>query len=70
MYIHACWTSWNVQGYGDNKMKSSTIAQEVKPLEGIYVHKVACGYAHTLMIARNDTDEEKEKLQKLPLFSP
>ena len=58
------------QGYGENKMKSSTVAQEVKPLDGIYVHNVACGYAHTLMIARCDTEEEKEKLQKLPVFSP
>ena len=51
-------------------MKSSTVAQEVKPLDGIYVHNVACGYAHTLMIARCDTEEEKEKLQKVPVFSP
>ncbi|KAK7469558.1 hypothetical protein BaRGS_00036406 [Batillaria attramentaria] len=57
-------------GYGENKMKSSTVAQEVKPLDGIHVHNVACGYGHTMMIARADTDEDKEKLKKLPVFSP
>lgn len=28
------------QGYGDNKPKSSTTAQEVKTLDGVYVEKV------------------------------
>lgn len=51
-------------------MKSSTVPQEVKLLDGIYVHDLTCGYAHTLMIARCDTDEEKERLQKLPVFNP
>lgn len=57
-------------GYGENKMKSSTVAQEVKLLDGIHIHDVACGYGHTMLIARADTEEEKEKIKKLPLFSP
>ncbi|XP_076472647.1 protein RCC2-like [Babylonia areolata] len=57
-------------GYGENKMKSSTVAQEVKPLDGVHVYNIACGYAHTMFLARCDTDEERERLQKLPLFSP
>ena len=56
------------QGYGDNKPKSSTVPQEVKPLNGIYIHRVACGYGHALMIARVDTDEEKERVEKLPTY--
>lgn len=32
--------------YGDNKAKSSTTPQEVKPLEGIHVHKVSTGYGN------------------------
>lgn len=29
------------QGYGDNKPKSSTTAQEVRTLDGIYIEKVS-----------------------------
>ncbi|PVD35390.1 hypothetical protein C0Q70_02352 [Pomacea canaliculata] len=57
-------------GYGENKLKSSTVPQEVKLLDGTYVHSVACGYAHTMMIARADTEEDKSNLQKLPVFNP
>jgi hypothetical protein len=55
-------------GYGENKSKSSTTPQEVKPMEGIYAHQVSCGYAHTLIMARDDTDQEKELINKLPLW--
>lgn len=57
-------------GYGETGIKSSTIPKEVKPLEGIYVHQVSCGYSHTLFIARCDTDEEKAALEKLPVYTP
>lgn len=57
-------------GYGDEKIKSSSYAQEIKPLAGIYIHSVACGYGHTLMIARNDTEEEKAKIEQLDVFTP
>ncbi|KAK2181310.1 hypothetical protein NP493_403g00025 [Ridgeia piscesae] len=55
-------------GYGDNKPKSSTVPQEVKPLSEIYIHRVACGYGHALMIARVDTDEERERVERLPSY--
>ena len=61
-------TTFCHQGYGDNKPKSSTVPQEVKPMTGVYVHRVACGYGHALMIARNDTDEEKERIEQLPSY--
>ncbi|CAG2103028.1 unnamed protein product [Medioppia subpectinata] len=55
-------------GYGENKAKSSTTPQEVKPMEGIYTHDVVCGFAHTLIMARDDGDQEKEAIDKLPVW--
>uniref|UniRef100_A0A8C4QH69 Regulator of chromosome condensation 2 n=1 Tax=Eptatretus burgeri TaxID=7764 RepID=A0A8C4QH69_EPTBU len=57
-------------GYGENKNKSSTIAQEVKALDGIYIEQVAMGYSHTLFIARNDSEEEKARIERLPEYIP
>ncbi|XP_033107649.1 protein RCC2-like isoform X2 [Anneissia japonica] len=57
-------------GYGENGPRSSTCAKEVKTVEGIFIHSVACGYGHTVMLARDDETEEKEKIQKLPVFTP
>uniref|UniRef100_A0A3B3VWH3 Regulator of chromosome condensation 2 n=1 Tax=Poecilia latipinna TaxID=48699 RepID=A0A3B3VWH3_9TELE len=57
-------------GYGDNKPKSSTTAQEVKTLDGVYVEQVVMGYSHSLVIARQDTEQEQEKLKKLPEYNP
>ncbi|KAK6472391.1 protein RCC2-like protein [Huso huso] len=57
-------------GYGDNKPKSSTTAQEIKTLDGIYAEQVAMGYSHSLVIARNETDQDKERLKKLPEYNP
>ncbi|CAB1329490.1 unnamed protein product [Coregonus sp. 'balchen'] len=57
-------------GYGDNKAKSSTTAQEVKTLDGVYAEQVMMGYAHSLVIARQDTPQEQEKLKKLPEYNP
>lgn len=57
-------------GYGENKAKSSTVPQEVKTLDGAYIHSVSCGYGHALFIARNDSDEDKGKLNKLPVYTP
>jgi alpha-tubulin suppressor-like RCC1 family protein len=53
-------------GYGENKAKSSTVPQEIKPLEGIYIKTVSCGFGHTLFIARDDSQEEKDTIEKLP----
>uniref|UniRef100_A0A8C3S9R6 Regulator of chromosome condensation 2 n=1 Tax=Chelydra serpentina TaxID=8475 RepID=A0A8C3S9R6_CHESE len=58
------------EGYGDHKPKSSTAAQEVKTLDGIYPEQVAMGYAHSLVIARDESEVEKEKLKKLPEYNP
>jgi alpha-tubulin suppressor-like RCC1 family protein len=57
-------------GYGASSVKTSTIPQEMKPLEGIYIHKVGCGWGHTLLIARNDTDDDHKKLETVPEFVP
>ncbi|XP_007424283.1 protein RCC2 [Python bivittatus] len=57
-------------GYGDHKPKSSTAAQEVKTLDGIYTEQVAMGYAHSLAIARDESEAEKEKIKKLPEYNP
>lgn len=35
-----CCLLFVIQGYGDNKPKSSTTAQEVRTLDGIYIEKV------------------------------
>ncbi|XP_002737524.1 protein RCC2-like [Saccoglossus kowalevskii] len=56
-------------GYGDHGAKSSTQPKEIKLLDGINIHSVACGYGHTLMIARNDSDEDTNSINKLPEFS-
>nr|XP_042128561.1 protein RCC2 [Peromyscus maniculatus bairdii] len=57
-------------GYGDHKPKSSTAAQEVKTLDGIFSEQVAMGYSHSLVIARDESEAEKEKLKRLPEYTP
>ena len=37
-------------------------------LDGLYIIKVGAGPAHTLYIARNSTEKEKEILAKLPVL--
>ena len=53
-------------GYGENKAKSSTIPQEMKLLNDIYVTKVACGFGHTLLLARQESKAEQDRIDKLP----
>ncbi|KAJ8321119.1 hypothetical protein KUTeg_002706 [Tegillarca granosa] len=68
--------SWGVSptygelGYGDSKPKSSSTPQEVKTTEGSYIQSVSCGFGHTLLIARTDSDEDKERVGKFPVFTP
>ncbi|XP_060578090.1 protein RCC2-like [Ruditapes philippinarum] len=57
-------------GYGENKAKSSTVPQEVKTIDGVYVHNVAGGYGHALFIAQNDSEEDMKSLNKLPVYTP
>lgn len=57
-------------GYGDGKPKSSTNAQEVKTLEGIYVEQVTMGYSHSMVIARQENEGEEERIKKIPEYNP
>lgn len=57
-------------GYGEGRQKSSTTPQEVRLLEGIHVHTVTCGLGHSVYIARDDTEEERARIRKLPEFIP
>jgi hypothetical protein len=43
---------------------------EVKALEGIYIIQVSCGLGHTMYIARDQSEQDKAKLMKLPEFMP
>ncbi|XP_077511895.1 protein RCC2 homolog isoform X1 [Amblyomma americanum] len=57
-------------GYGEGRQKSSTTPQEVRLLEGIHMHAVACGLGHSVFIARDDTEEERARIRRLPEFQP
>lgn len=52
------------QGLGEN-VKSSTQPKEVKALEGSHVYQVTCGMGHTAMIVRDETEKDREILNKL-----
>eukprot|EP00057_Strongylocentrotus_purpuratus_P026982 XP_011681456.1 PREDICTED: protein RCC2 homolog [Strongylocentrotus purpuratus] len=56
--------------YGEADSKSSTVAKKARPLDNIYVHHLTCGAGHSLFIARDDTEKDKEELEKLPVFTP
>jgi len=43
---------------------------EVKSLDGMYIEQVTCGVSHTLFIARDSTEEEREKINALPEYAP
>nr|XP_034185599.1 protein RCC2 homolog [Osmia lignaria] len=55
-------------GFGEMR-KSSTTPMEVKALEGLYITAVTCGLSHTLMICRDESEEEKVKINKLQVYS-
>lgn len=42
----------------------------MKTLGDVKILKVACGYGHTLMLARNDNEEDAKNLETLPDFTP
>ncbi|ESO04865.1 hypothetical protein HELRODRAFT_154695 [Helobdella robusta] len=54
---------------GENGPKSTSTPMESKPLEGIYIEKISCGWGHTLLLARNVSEEEKAKIEELPVFT-
>ena len=49
--------------------KSSTTPMEVKALEGLYITALTCGISHTLMICRDESEEDKAKIAKLQEYS-
>lgn len=49
--------------------KSSTTPLEVKALEGLYITAITCGMSHTLMICRDESEEEKTKIEKLEEYA-
>ncbi|KAK0079564.1 hypothetical protein PV325_001069 [Microctonus aethiopoides] len=55
-------------GLGEMR-KSSTTPMEVKAVEGLYITAVTCGLSHTLMICRDESEEEKAKIAKLEVYS-
>ncbi|GLV48659.1 uncharacterized protein CBL_06051 [Carabus blaptoides fortunei] len=50
--------------------KSTSVPKEVNKLEGVKVLQLAMGYSHTMMIAATDTQEQRDKLDTLPVFEP
>lgn len=56
-------------GHGEMR-KSTSVPMEVKALDGIYIEQVTMGQAHTLMIARDTSEEEKEKIEQIPVYTP
>lgn len=52
-------------GYGDYKFKFFIVVQEVKILDGIFLEQVVMGYLYFLVIVRDESEIEKEKIKKL-----
>ncbi len=55
------------QALGENK-KSSAQPVEIKTLDKVYIHMCGMGIAHSVFIARCDTDEEKKALEKYEIL--
>lgn len=51
-------------GLGEN-VKSSTQPKEVKTLEGAHVEQITCGMGHTVLLVRDETEQDKEILGRL-----
>ncbi|KAJ8920772.1 hypothetical protein NQ315_004913 [Exocentrus adspersus] len=56
-------------GFGDMQ-KASTVPKEVTKLAGVKVLSLAMGLCFTLLIAQNDTPEQKQKLETLKEYKP
>lgn len=50
--------------------KSSSVPKEVNKLDGVKVLQLSMGYSHTMIIAEDQTQEQKDKLETLPVFEP
>ena len=53
-------------GFGAGAKKSAARAEKVETLEKLRVAQVACGYAHTVLLADGDSDVVK----RLPAWTP
>ena len=53
-------------GYGYGAARSSSKPKFIDSLENVIVNSVVAGYAHTLFLLKNDTEDEKKILSKLP----
>uniref|UniRef100_A0A4W4EXY7 RCC1-like domain-containing protein n=1 Tax=Electrophorus electricus TaxID=8005 RepID=A0A4W4EXY7_ELEEL len=60
---------WKIRSLA-NAFDDICYTQEVKTLDGVYSEQVAMGYSHSLVIARQETEQEKERLKKLPEYNP
>jgi len=63
--------SWGVGpygelGYGKGEPKSSSKPKFVSTLDSCLVTDVACGMGHTLLLIRNDDNEDKAAIKKVP----
>lgn len=54
--------------YGED-CKSSSKPKECKPMDDHYVMSVACGMNCSLFLVKNDTQEEKDKVEEVPVYS-
>ncbi|XP_050526083.1 protein RCC2 homolog [Daktulosphaira vitifoliae] len=66
------WGSGNSSGelgLGDLK-KSSAKPCEMKKLDGVYVEHVTCGSSHTFLLARDQSEDDKDSIASLPEYKP
>lgn len=66
---NAVTVTWGQGPYGELGLgitKSSAKPNFVPTLDGCRISSVSCGYGHTLFVVRNDDDEDKKAVQKLP----
>lgn len=42
----------------------------MKKLDGMYVEQVTCGSAHTFLIARDLSEDDKDIIASMPIYKP
>lgn len=52
---------------GENK-KSSASPMEITKLDSLYIHEVGMGISHSVFVARNETEEDKNALEKFRIL--
>lgn len=50
--------------------KSSAKPCEMKKLDGVYVEHVTCGSAHTFLLARDLSEDDKDNIASMPEYKP